>query len=45
MQVYGVGKNGGFFGINNEYSDKEIIEMESKYKNRYLTREYGLNDN
>ena len=26
-------------------SDKEVIEMESKYKNRYLTREFGLNDN
>lgn len=26
-------------------SDKEIIEMESKFKNRYLTKEFGLNDN
>ena len=26
-------------------SDKEVIEMESKYKNRYPTREFGLNDN
>lgn len=26
-------------------SDKEVIEMESKYKNRFLTREFGLNAN
>lgn len=26
-------------------SDKEIIEMEAKYKNRFLTREFGLNAN
>ena len=26
-------------------SDKEVIEMESKYKKRYMTREFGLNDN
>ena len=26
-------------------ADKEVIEMESKYKNRFLTREFGLNAN
>ncbi|MBO7451540.1 MAG: GIY-YIG nuclease family protein [Clostridiales bacterium] len=26
-------------------SDKEIIEIEAKYKNRFLTREFGLNNN
>ncbi|MBR3043283.1 MAG: GIY-YIG nuclease family protein [Oscillospiraceae bacterium] len=26
-------------------SDKEIIEIEAKYKNRFLTREFGLNSN
>lgn len=26
-------------------SDKEIIELEAKYKNRFLTREFGLNAN
>lgn len=26
-------------------SDKEIIELESKYKNRFLTKEFGWNDN
>lgn len=26
-------------------SDKEIIEIEAKYKNRFLTREFGLNAN
>lgn len=26
-------------------SDKEIIEMEAQYKNRFLTREFGLNAN
>lgn len=26
-------------------SDKEVIEIESKYKNRFLTKEFGLNAN
>lgn len=26
-------------------SDKEVIEIESKYKKRFMTREFGLNDN
>lgn len=26
-------------------SDKEVIEIEAKYKNRFLTREFGLNAN
>ena len=26
-------------------SDKEIIDIETKYKNRYLTKEFGWNDN